>query len=155
MQCCFCCRHPLFGHGLVRDTPLELAQASLCNVCLCDALSGRGDADGSSCPGQAWWRLHYSVSLSGRWPRHLPRRHSTATWLSTFRPLQSWRLCWRCTGILACIALASLPASRCHRYRRCAGVVALVAPASSPSAHRHCCPCPTRIATSLALVSLP
>ncbi len=43
-------------------------------------------------------------------------------------------LFWRCAGVLACIALASLPAWSCLCHRCCAGVVAKLAFESLASA---------------------
>ena len=63
----------------------------------------------------------------------------TATWPSTFRPMQ----------------MASSTASCWRHCRRCAGVVTLVAPASLPSLHWRCCPHHTRVTASIALASSP
>jgi hypothetical protein len=54
------------------------------------------------------------------------------------RPILRWQFCRHCTGVLACVALASLQALRCHLCRHCAGIVTHIALASLPSLHWHC-----------------
>jgi hypothetical protein len=46
------------------------------------------------------------------------------TWPLTVWPKQRWHFLWRCMGILACIALALLPALSCPCCWRCTGNVA-------------------------------
>jgi hypothetical protein len=77
------------------------------------------------------------------------RHHSTATWPSVVRPMQHWCLCWRCSGVLARMLLASLQTLRCCCCWRCAGIVALAARTSWPlSCWRHQYRC-TRVAASI------
>jgi hypothetical protein len=71
------------------------------------------------------------------------------------RPMQRWCLCQRCTGILACIALAVLLALHCHLHQRCAGVTALVAWASLPLLRWTHPPHCTRVAVSIVNWRLP
>jgi hypothetical protein len=94
----------------------------------------------------------------GRHPCPWPHRHtwhcSTVTWPSMVWPMQHWRLCWRCAGVLGRIALAS--------SKHCAVVVTGIAPASSPLLCRrfclsrwYCCPCRLRVAASIINWHLP
>jgi hypothetical protein len=70
-------------------------------------------------------------------------------------PMQRWRLCQRCAGVLASIALASLPALHCcccqhslvwsplsqgHHHPHCAGAIALVTPMLPPASQTGVCP---------------
>jgi hypothetical protein len=83
--------------------------------------------------------------------------------------MQLWCLCRRCTGILACIALAVSPVLCCCLHRHCQprmGMFALVALDSSPALHPHCrkhcklasapsrCNCDTSAYVALSLCSL-
>jgi hypothetical protein len=94
-----------------------------------------------------------------------------ATWPLTVWPRQQWHFLWHCAGILACIALALLPALSCSCCWRCAGVIAKfvfkgptdaalafagVALASSPASRwRHCQHCAVVSAASIAQALLP
>jgi hypothetical protein len=92
--------------------------------------------------------LHALASLLQlRWL--LPNCNAARNMLS----LQSWRLCRRCTGVLASIALAPLPALHWRCCPHCAGVTASIALASSPSTRWQCCLCCTGLIALVALTS--
>jgi hypothetical protein len=81
--------------------------------------------------------------------RHCTWRHSPATWSPMDWPMKHWCLCWRCAGILACIALAVLPASRCCLHWHCADVTASITWASLPLSRWTCHPRCIRVAVSI------
>jgi hypothetical protein len=76
------------------------------------------------------WRIGLHVRLISRW------------W---FLPALRRRPCPHCAGILASIALSSLPVLHWHCHQRCAGLFALIMLASPPALQTSVCPTKTQL----------